>query len=245
MPEPDASTTPPSDLFAVSHAARLSSGTVSGARAVFIQASSSRVPLIVDSVSLLEFLAELPASFNAREARDVARRVGIADKDWSELWDLTVGESIIVPIASKRLSPMHMFSRDHTFLDMSLGRESLVEDNSVMQEYITDGLYPTPTSSYSRSDNARHSLFRAEDLQLPHLWTSERYHLDFMIEGTFGARRETPDYYDPLYNYQQVRLIGKSIPSGGSRHPVEAYIDMGTEFGYAAGIYHFEVKEVR
>lgn len=62
------------------------------------------------------------------------------------------------------------------------------------------------------------------------------------LSGTFGVRRRQPAYHDPDTGYHQGELIGKSVPSGGGRHPTECFVSVLRSPTIATGIYHFRTR---
>ncbi len=62
-----------------------------------------------------------------------------------------------------------------------------------------------------------------------------REHLSTLLKLTFGVRRwETRD---------PGRIAFKTSPSGGARHPVEAYVAIRHVDGIAPGLYHFDAAQ--
>lgn len=79
----------------------------------------------------------------------------------------------------------------------------------------------------------------AADLTLDELKNSDLCRLSAILSGTFGIRRHQPAYFDPTTGYHQVELVRKSIPSGGSRHPSELFVEVVRSPMVEAGLWHY------
>ncbi|MFS8104309.1 hypothetical protein LFM09_45105 [Lentzea alba] len=202
-------------------------------------------PIIVDDV-------RLPWSLSAIADRRVTKTEAIAA--WSvepevaavaeELWTFLVEHELVTPVLDSKELPVpayHVATRDHPFLDMSRRHESVVDDNSMMQIYLHDDAFKYPGVYLDLGAELAYSLEDARDLGVEHLWAQPDHHYAFLFSGTFGKRRHLAPYYDPTYNYMQVELIYKSVPSGGSKHPTEAFLVVLDSAVVEPGVYHFDV----
>lgn len=121
-----------------------------------------------------------------------------------------------------------------------------------MREYVTDEpdtqrakTYPSPScrifapatsSALSELDDSFFNVWSGEpSLQI---FTKERCLT--LLSAVFGvlARRELSDSPDLI-----AAAINKTSPSGGSRHPTEAYLFACSIKGLNSGVYHFNMEE--
>ncbi|WP_316300715.1 nitroreductase family protein, partial [Clavibacter michiganensis] len=137
-------------------------------------------------------------------------------------------------------SGYHAATSDHPFLDMSRGVEARVEDARLMSGYAAAGDYPPVALEMVHASEV--DIEDAADLTLDELRTSDVHRLSATISGTFGIRRHQPAYHDELTGYHQVELVRKSIPSGGSRHPTEFFLEVLRSPFLQAGVWHYNAK---
>ena len=135
----------------------------------------------------------------------------------------------------------HAATRDHPFLDMSKGHQSRRLDNELMAEFSAHDAYPSIYLDLPHDES--YPLEDHRDLEFAQVWAEPRFMLSLMISGTFGKRRHLATYHDPYWDYHQVELLFKPIPSGGSRHPTEAFFSVEKSSFLPTGVYHFNVRE--
>lgn len=145
------------------------------------------------------------------------------------------------PKVPSPVSGYHLATRDHPFLDMSTGLAARVEDAKIMAEYMRSDPYP-PVHLTLRSDGPTIELPRATDLGLDELRIRHDCRFALIVGGTFGMTGRQVEYFDPATGYHQVELIHKSIPSGGSRHPTECFLEIFRAPSIEPGWYHFSPR---
>lgn len=137
-------------------------------------------------------------------------------------------------------SGYHQATVDHPFLDMAQGEESKVRDARRMAGYLKQDPYPPVFLDLDHDLILQ--LERAEDLGIDELRNSSLCRLSAIISGSFGLRRHQAAYFDPVTGYHQVELLGKSVPSGGSRHPTELFVDVHRAPKLQKGLWHFATR---
>ncbi|MGI5221337.1 hypothetical protein [Nocardia sp. CA-290969] len=190
---------------------------------------------------LIAALAALPAGvLTEAGARDAWRSAGF-DDIIDELWGYLRENSIIIerPEIWHEKSPYHRFSADHPFLDMAQSDARSV-DTRIMDRYLADGDYPAVF--LDMESEVSFPLERVEDLEYPQIRSDPNQQISLIYGGTFGLRRHLAAYHDPEYDYTQMELIFKHVPSGGSRHPTEAFVVVRRSAMIGTGVYHFSVR---
>lgn len=129
---------------------------------------------------------------------------------------------------------------DHPFLDMSEGVSARVRDAQIMAGYIQSDAYPSVFLDLPHDEEV--SLEDAADLGIDEIRNSAICKLSAIVSGSFGVRRHQAPYYDPVSGYHQVELVKKSIPSGGSRHPTELFLEVYSSPILSTGIWHFNTR---
>lgn len=132
----------------------------------------------------------------------------------------------------------HTETRDHPFLDMSRGQAAMVQDANIMSGYVATDDYP-PVALSLPSDKASVQLLDAQDISIDEMRHHPLGKISAVLSGAAGARRQQAPYYDPDTEYTQVEVIGKSVPSGGSRHPTETFLRVHRHDGLPSGFYYF------
>jgi len=145
--------------------------------------------------------------------------------------------SVCVQALGAPKSGYHIATQNHPFLDMSQGRSASVADALIMSSYVKKYDYPAVELSVESLKNV--AVVDAVNLSIHELRNSVFYQFSLILSGTFGARLHQPAFYDEETNYHQVELLRKSIPSGGSRHPTECFVEMYRSPMLEAGVYYF------
>jgi SagB-type dehydrogenase family enzyme len=136
--------------------------------------------------------------------------------------------------------------RDYPFVDYSEGKEALETDYGRMEQYQVEESIPPRYKNYD--DEPTVELPSPEEASLPDLrdvigyqdlgrernLTAER--LSTILYYTFGeiGRLEFPS---------QGEFLIKTSPSGGARHPTEAYVVAFDVADLDPGIYHYSVRD--
>ena len=167
--------------------------------------------------------------------------IGIAEKTaWlQELAKRHGGEST-VGLSAIPKSGYCLATTDHPFLDMSEGLEARVKDARIMAGYVESDSYPAIYLELPHDDVL--SLEDGTDLNIDELRNSSICRLSAIVSGSFGVRRHQPSYYDAVTGYHQVELVRKSVPSGGSRHPSEIFLEVHSSPVLSSGVWHFNSR---
>jgi SagB-type dehydrogenase family enzyme len=211
---------------------------VDGAPAACIELSSSEPPLLVDDDRLLVALSILPDGCTEAEALRTWAAAPELAPIAPDLWQYCLSNSLVTCEPAPH-GGYHGATRDHPFLDMSTGDDARVQDNALMRRYLVEEEYPAIYLAMEYADVI--PLERAADLSERQLACDPRQELALLFHGTFGERRHRAAYHDPLYEFTQLEVIGKSIPSGGSRHPTEAFAAI-SHASIPTGLYHYDVR---
>ncbi|EYT64006.1 hypothetical protein H489_0109905 [Curtobacterium flaccumfaciens UCD-AKU] len=159
-------------------------------------------------------------------------------RDAARLQALLVASEVEVPAPPViPQSGYHLATADHPFLDMSRGVVARVEDAHIMAGYAASDDYPAVELSLVHDRVV--DIEDAADLTLDELRNSDLYRFSAIVSGTFGVRRHQPAYFDPITGYHQVEIVKKSIPSGGSRHPSELFLEVLRSPKMATGTWHY------
>lgn len=143
----------------------------------------------------------------------------------------------------------YLLTREYPFIDYS-GGEGFDIDDERMEQYAAEEDIPPIYKTYE--DATSISLPPAEEiattatigdvLNTPHLEPSlsgdtiDRDVLSWLLYYSFG---ETGSMSFP----NQGRFLQKTSPSGGARHPTEAYLAVFDVDDVPAGIYHYSVRD--
>lgn len=148
----------------------------------------------------------------------------------------------------------HLYIRNLTFLPEMIGetdvRSILEADNEVMHEYAADEDVPPNYREYPDAESIplpevdrdrdvhpfEDAIGRAADAPAPDV-DLDRETLSELLFYPFGETG-TSNFGAP-----QGTKVLKTVPSGGARHPVEAYLAVLDVDGVPDGLYHYSVKE--
>lgn len=184
-----------------------------------------------------------PAEIEPKDAELISNIVTgaweISDLEAADYQRLTELDALTRP-ENSRISGYHAATRDHPFLDMSAGYSSRKLDNELMASYSADGLYPNVYLDVP--GDYQFELEHYRDVEIALLWSDPRHMLSLMLSGTFGRRRHLAGYQDPYWNFHQLEMVFKPVPSGGARHPTEAFLSVERSTFLPVGTYHFNVK---
>lgn len=191
-----------------------------------VETTTSEAPTVLSAPAY-----ERMSSFLAGEQDD-----GTAELS-QELFQL---KAVIEETTGPAACGYHAATRDHPFLDMSKGHQARRVDNELMANFSARDSYPSVYLDLPH--DISYPLEDHRDLEFAQVWSEPHFMLSLMISGTFGKRRHLAAYHDPYWDYHQVELLFKPIPSGGSRHPTEAFFSVEKSANLPTGIYHFDVR---
>jgi len=134
----------------------------------------------------------------------------------------------------------HLASKDFKFLDYSIENEVL-KDQKLMKTYLNESLPPPIYKEYK--NNKFYPLLPISEFEEvkfpPHGTLTKKLNkqkLSYMLYLTFG---EIFSANFPIVG----KILAKTSPSGGARHPSEAYILLLKNLdNIPAGVYHYSVK---
>lgn len=136
----------------------------------------------------------------------------------------------------------HLLSRDYPFLDYSK-REHSIEDFKLMESYSNRWLPPSNYKDYPKRKKYKFILDKDLLVKLIYPVSVINYskkkldvaNLSLLLYLTFGQT-----------GFLTFPILGKGLlktsPSGGARHPTEAYLILLKEVGFPKGIYHYSVR---
>jgi SagB-type dehydrogenase family enzyme len=216
---------------------------VDGELQVCLETESRKPPLVAQEPVLVWALLVLPERFTEDQAKRVWQREPATQGQLDFLWSQLLDSGLICRAeddAGGSYVGYHSATRSHPFLDMSAGYSAFAADNNLMSSYRER---QSPPSVYLDLDyQALLPLQRCTDLSDPYLRSDPVQHLALLFDGTFGSRAKLPRYTDEIWDYSQDELLLKAIPSGGARHPTEAFALIRYP-GVEAGLYHYNVRE--
>lgn len=144
----------------------------------------------------------------------------------------------------------YLYFRNYPYIDYSLGKEAFQRDHNIMMEYREEEPIPPIYKEYEDADTIdlpsieddRELRSFSEVMPFEHDGSIEtggevdRTELSTILYYAFGetGRVEFP---------QQGDCLTKTSPSGGARHPTEAYVVALDVEDVPAGVFHYSVKE--
>lgn len=207
-----------------------------------VQGHASQEPFVITALKDFSWLSNLGETF---EIEDLHHAIGdLGGVQASEVVNKLVESGTIVSSTMKSGYRYHESTRDYPFLDMSKGIEAMAADAAKMREYLQeDDHRPDPYLNIDGANyNAQVDLPRSADLSLEIFLHDELLELSGLLVGTFGEISKVPSFTDPTSLYKQMTLLHKSIPSGGSRHPLELFVTVNESPRLRSGKYHFNVQ---
>lgn len=142
----------------------------------------------------------------------------------------------------------YLYIREYPYIDYSEGKEAFEEDFGRMEDYAEREEIPPLYKTYDEVEQIE-LLEISDDLDLPSIGESlsftdtpvppvtiDRERLSQVLSLTFG---ETGRVSFP----HQGEFLLKTSPSGGARHPTEAYIAVFDVENVPDGLYHYSVKD--
>lgn len=141
------------------------------------------------------------------------------------------------------LSEYYRLTKDHPFLDMSSGAKARRNDADLMRHYLETEQAPSPYQVFPPDlIQQTYAIPHVSDLGINELRNDPTYRFAYILGAAFGEMRHQHPFTDPTTQYWQQELIGKAVPSGGSRHPSELFIQVHQSPSFPRGFYHFNVK---
>ncbi|MEU8033371.1 SagB/ThcOx family dehydrogenase [Streptomyces sp. NPDC049099] len=206
-----------------------------------------RVPFAITLLPDQGTRAEIIARWEAEESlRDLTE----------ELWTALTGEGLLVPSSEvpeqaarwrsfgwDEAYRYHASTRDYPFLQMD--REgAFAADDARMEEYIAQSLPPAITMDLPCVGSVPLRKIAADesvDALLETLTPAQRRGhegLSLLMDVCFGERTRRPFAV-------QGDFLRKAVPSGGARHPTEAFLALFPGGDLEPGIYHYNVAHHR
>ncbi len=133
----------------------------------------------------------------------------------------------------------HLASKDFKFLDYSKTSE-ILKDQDLMKEYVKESKPPAIYKEYKKSKF--YPLIDPKKLKVVKFSPNSKINggmnlesLSYILYYTFGEIFSA--------NFPVVgKILAKTSPSGGARHPSEAYVLVLKDIGIPKGVYHYSVK---
>jgi SagB-type dehydrogenase family enzyme len=213
---------------------------VDGRPQVCLETETRKPPLVATDPVLVWAIQVLPDEFDEHRAKAIWSREPAARDRVDQIWSQLLDNDLLRP-AGPRPTHLgyHAATRAHPFLNMSAGYQAFAADNNLMSSYRKDQSAPSVYLDLDYVDIV--DLQRATDLSDPYLRVDLSQHLSLLFDGTFGERAKLPPFTDDLWDYSQDELLLKAIPSGGARHPTEAFALIRYP-GVPSGLYHYNVR---
>ncbi|WP_143707403.1 SagB/ThcOx family dehydrogenase [Uliginosibacterium sp. TH139] len=205
----------------------------------------------ISSPVVLEALSVVKKSFTKKEFIKTTESIfGAAEAAESAFLALLEHQILVATAAASRGSwdehqwaeawMYHRGTRSYPFIDM--GDESgAIEDRERMREYSK---ISPPPSNYKVMQGERielEKISRNDSIQnkldsMPISLKRKLPGLSMFFDVCFGERGK-------VSFENQGKFLQKSIPSGGARHPTEAYLVSFEDEELAPGVYHYNVQE--
>ena len=228
---------------------------VEGKRGFVLERNAAEPPYIVESPLLAWALFVLPVSFTHADALQTWEAEPEARSRAEEIWDFLVAETLILPRQSddpallrhRTLRDLgwhesaiyHEGTRDYPFLLMGT-KEAFASDNARMKGYAEE---EPPYSCYqSHPSTQRIALEKFNVSTVPETpATGDVHHqLSLVLDIAFGERSRLPASYEAENDFLQLESLRKAVPSGGGRHPTEAFLLVMTGgLNLPLGVYHY------
>lgn len=135
----------------------------------------------------------------------------------------------------------YLASRDYTFLDYSK-KKSVLYDRALMQQYRQISPPPSVYKQYTHSSYIKLPKVTRESMQNclypPQSDTNGVLTISSLSKLLYLTFGKTKSLQSPIFN----EILLKTSPSGGARHPTEAYVMVLKDIGIPIGVYHYSVK---
>lgn len=225
-----------------------------------LETSCAYPPLVLHDASVALGLSRLPGEFTAAEAAEVFCESGVPDELSAALVqelvtcrvfdDTTVTDrsSSGAADAWRQFGWAEAYSylaatRDYPFVQMG-NPAGFVADNERMQEYSQESappcVYQTLPAEQSfplRKLDSKGSLSSAIS-SLSGQQIRGREGVAVLLDACFGERGK-------ISFLHQGEFLRKAVPSGGARHPTEAFLFSFSGFCFPLGVYHYNVQHHR
>lgn len=220
--------------------------TFDGVRAIALDRSSVEPPVLVDDPRLLWAIGVLDQRFTRADALSKWSTEPKCAPVAAEMWAFLVAEELLVPVDRERPDCelarriYHDPTRSYPFLDMAQPG-AVAQDSARMHEYAE--MEPAPAPVLVLESDFSVALPALRDVLSLDKPFSSLGALSLLLGGTFGVteRKSIPVRQGGEHS---LDLVSKSIPSGGSRHPTECFIDSGgTGWPVLPGRYHYNVSD--
>jgi SagB-type dehydrogenase family enzyme len=225
-------------------------------RVVVAETSSARAPVVLRDPRAAHAITLLPG--RGTRAEITARWQNEKDLQpiVDDLWTALIAEEILVPADEAPAQAdawraygwdeayrYHASTRDYPFLQMDR-KGAFAADDARMEEYIAVTLPPPITMDLPAEGSVPlRKIVEGEsaDEVLAEMTPAQRRGpegLALLLDVCFGERTRRPFAV-------QGEFLRKAVPSGGARHPTEAFVAMFPGSAVEPGIYHYNVAHHR
>ncbi|KUL36998.1 hypothetical protein ADL22_23045 [Streptomyces sp. NRRL F-4489] len=231
--------------------------TLDGERVMAAETSSATPPLMLRDPRVALALSVLPDTGGTREEILALWRGEEALAPLAEdLWEIVLAEELLLP--ADQLPPtaaawrdygwaeayrFHASTRDYPFLQMD--QEGAFDlDDARMAEYIAVSKPPEITLTLPCDTGVELRKVGADesaDAMLAAMTPGQRRGregLSLLMDVCFGERTRRPFAV-------QGDFLRKAVPSGGARHPTEAFLVLFDDAVAPPGVYHYNVEHHR
>ncbi|MFI8265051.1 MULTISPECIES: SagB/ThcOx family dehydrogenase [unclassified Streptomyces] len=224
-------------------------------RVMVAETSSARAPLVLRDPRAAHAISLLPDS----GTREVITGLWRAEENLApiadELWATLVAEDVLVPAAQSAAADawraydwdeayrFHASTRDYPFLQMDT-EGAFDADDARMEEYIAVSAPPPITMDMPAAGSVplrKVGEDESADALLAAMSPQQRRGpegLSLLMDVCFGERTRRPFAV-------QGEFLRKAVPSGGARHPTEAFVALFPGSGVEPGVYHYNVAHHR
>lgn len=243
-------------MFQVNPTLLIHPRTLNGRRQFVAVTDEGRPPVVLRDPRVPWALISLPQRFTADEAVEQWRKQAALIEIADELWRIVVAERMVLTEGegdgrSRRWRQYHWEeaflyhegTRSYPFLQMDSSAAFRADDDR-MREYMAESSVP-PLYLETRASAAvpltRHDASQSLDSLVASLSRKDRRGvegLSLLFDVCFGERRR-------IRFKIQGEFLGKAVPSGGARHPTEAFYIALPDAPIDAGVYHYNVAHHR
>ena len=231
-------------------------------RTFVIELRATEPAVIVEDPLLVWAMLALPSKFTEAEAKAIWAQEEKAEDVVDEVWEFALGEGLLLSsekaaafntrldiwkeIGWEDAGIYHEGTKDYPFVAMN-HKDAFLDDNARMKEYEDEWMAPNVYQIFETRENV--DLIKVESgLESRVLDRSVKAplkDLSLFFDFCFGERFRLDHAYDEQ-NFLQLESLRKSIPSGGGRHPTEAFLlCLNENLGVSKGLYHYDVKNNR
>lgn len=231
-------------------------------RSFVIELRSTEPAVIVEDPLLTWAVFCLPQRFTEAQAKEIWSQEERAKEAVDDIWEFAISEGLFLSEeAAEQISSRqglweqigwrdagiyHEGTRDYPFVAMN-HKDAFLDDNARMKEYEDGWMAPAVYESFASSNHV--DLLKVDGALEEYVCNKNNSdafkNLSVFFDFCFGERFRLDHAYDEQ-NFLQLESLRKAIPSGGGRHPTEAFLlCLDDRIALPKGLYHYNVKANR